>query len=152
VQKFKKNRNRLKNSGAANPMTIGRKPKAIHLRIVDGSHRNTRHGSQERARRLVAKTAKAFGKIAMPEYFKGHAREAWESYIVPCGWLDRSREPAAIMLCELWAEFRFDPPNFKKHSTLRGYMSDLGLTDERNRGGKFIKNFIEEENDEHFGE
>ena len=45
------------------------------------------------------------------------------------------REPAAIAFCELWAEFTDRPAAFPaaKHSQLRAYMSELGLTDERNR-------------------
>ena len=40
-------------------------------------------------------------------------------------------------LCELWQEFRFCPTGFPaaKHGQLRAYMSELGLTDERNRIG-----------------
>jgi hypothetical protein len=50
-------------------------------------------------------------------------------------WLDASREPAAIAFCELWQEFTFAPTAFPaaKHGQLRAYMSELGLTDERNR-------------------
>ena len=60
---------------------------------------------------------------------------AWKKYIEPAGWLDASREPAAIAFCELWQEFRFAPTSFpaSKHGQLRAYMSELGLTDERNR-------------------
>lgn len=56
-------------------------------------------------------------------------------YIEPAAWLDASREPAAIAFCELWQEFRFCPTGFPaaKHGQLRAYMSELGLTDERNR-------------------
>jgi hypothetical protein len=36
----------------------------------------------------------------------------------------------------LWAEFRTSPIRFpaSKHGQLRAYMSELGLSDERNRG------------------
>jgi hypothetical protein len=71
----------------------------------------------------------------MPSYFKRQARAAWQRYIAPAAWLDASREPAAIAFCELWQEMRLAPASFQaaKHSQLRAYMADLGLTDERNR-------------------
>ena len=70
-----------------------------------------------------------------PRQLKGDALAAWKRYIEPAGWLDASREAAAIAFCELWAEFRFAPTSFpaSKHGQMRAYMSDLGLTDERNR-------------------
>jgi hypothetical protein len=66
---------------------------------------------------------------------KGHSLDAWKRYIDPASWLDASREPAAIAFCELWQEFRHGPTSFPaaKHGQLRAYMSELGLTDERNR-------------------
>jgi hypothetical protein len=127
-------------------MINGRKPTPVHLRLITGRHRNTRHGSEEAARRAVQRASKAFGKLAMPRHFEGHAREAWQAYIVPAGWLDKSREPCAILLCELWAEYRAAPRAFKKHKSLTAYMGLLGLTDERNRG----PNIEEDEPDEHF--
>ena len=71
----------------------------------------------------------------MPDYLSGEAALAWTRYIEPAYWLDASREPLAICFCELWAEFRDAPAAFvsAKHVQLRGYMSELGLTDERNR-------------------
>jgi hypothetical protein len=53
----------------------------------------------------------------------------------PAGWTPR--EGAAIAFCELWQEFRDGPRMFPaaKHGQLRAYMSELGLTDERNRAG-----------------
>jgi len=71
----------------------------------------------------------------MPSGMKGEAAKAWKRYIVPAGWLDATREAAAIAFCELWSEFRFNPTGFpaSKHGQLRAYMSELGLTDERNR-------------------
>ena len=128
-------------------MSNGRPPKPVHLRIISGTHRNSRHGSKQNARKAVARSRGAFGKIKMPDYFEGYAREAWESYIRHCGWLDKSREPCAILLCELWAEYRADPKSFDKHTQLRAYMGLVGLSDERNRGPD-----IEEPYDEHFGE
>jgi hypothetical protein len=115
--------------------TKGAKPKAAHLRIVDGTHRNTRHGDVAEAQDAIEKAAAAFGKLKRPKHLKSHAAEAWKKYIEPAGWLDASREPAAIAFCELWQEFRFAPVSFPaaKHGQLRAYMSELGLTDERNR-------------------
>lgn len=113
----------------------GAKPKAAHLRLVDGTHRKTRHGDEAAAKDAVEKAATAFGKLARPKGMKSHALNAWKKYIEPASWLDASREPAAIAFCELWQEFVFAPTAFPaaKHGQLRAYMSELGLTDERNR-------------------
>lgn len=113
----------------------GAKPKAAHLRLVDGTHRAARHGSAEAAKEAVEKAAQSFGKLTRPRHLKGEGLAAWKKYIEPAAWLDASREPAAIAFCELWQEFRFAPTSFpaSKHGQLRAYMSELGLTDERNR-------------------
>jgi hypothetical protein len=130
-------------------MARGRKPKAPHLRLVDGTHRADRHGDATRARETAAKSAASFGPLTKPKYLKRLAGEAWKKYIAPASWLDASREPAAIAFCELWQELRLAPTTFQaaKHSQLRAYMSDLGLTDERRRA-------VEEraEKDEFFGD
>ena len=117
--------------------TRGAKPKAAHLRIVDGSHRPTRHGSLAKAERAAAAADETFGKPVMPAGMKGEGAKAWKRYIAPAGWLDATREAAAIAFCELWQEFRFSPTGFpaSKHGQLRAYMAELGLTDERNRAG-----------------
>ena len=111
--------------------TRGAKPKAVKLRLVDGTHRNSRHGDGQAAREAV------------------EAAAAWKKFIEPAGWLDGSREPAAIAFCELWKEFMFNPTGFpaSKHGQMRAYMSELGLTDERNRGDHGSK----KEEDEFFG-
>jgi hypothetical protein len=116
-------------------MTRGRKPKPPHLRLVDGSHRADRHGDAARIREGISAAAAAFGPVERPKRLTGFAREAWSRYIEPATWLDASREPSAIALCELWAELRTSPAQFPaaKHGQLRGYMADLGLTDERRR-------------------
>jgi hypothetical protein len=113
----------------------GPRPKAAHLRLVDGTHRPDRHGPQMEAAQAVAAAVQAFGKVKRPAYLRGHALSAWRRYIEPADWLDASREPAAIAFCELWDEFMSRPSSFQaaKHSQLRAYMNDLGLTDERNR-------------------
>lgn len=116
----------------------GPAPTPPALRLVEGTHRPDRHGPDD-----VAETAHAaFGEPVMPEHFEGEARQAWERYIAPAWWLDRSREPAAIILCELWAEFRSDTGGFAaaKHSQLRAYLAELGLTDERGRFGTGRRN------------
>lgn len=114
----------------------GVKPKPAHLRLVDGTHRQTRHGAKQAAQEVVAGAMKAFGAPAKPKHLKGEAAAAWNKYIEPASWLDGSKEPAAIAFCELWAEFRFAPTSFpaSKHGQLRAYLNELGLTDERNRG------------------
>lgn len=113
----------------------GAKPKPSKLRLVDGTHRTTRHGDSEEARKSAEIAANGFGNLARPKGMKGEAAKAWKRYIEPAWWLDGSREPAAIAFCELWQEFMFNPTGFQaaKHGQMRAYMSELGLTDERNR-------------------
>lgn len=129
-------------------MAKGRKPKATHLRLVDGTHRTERHGDPAAAQRAVAQAAAGFGPLSRPRYLTGAAKAAWERYVAPAVWLDASREPAAIAFCELWKEMRMAPTTFQaaKHSQMRGYMSELGLTDERKRA----VDPATEERDEHF--
>jgi hypothetical protein len=116
--------------------TRGAKPKAARLRLVDGTHRPTRHGDMAEAREKAERSIEAFGALKKPSGLKGEAAKAWAKYIAPANWLDASREPAAIAFCELWKEFTFNPTGFpsSKHGQMRAYMSELGLTDERNRG------------------
>lgn len=115
--------------------TRGAKPKSAHLRIVDGTRNVTRHGTEEDLRKIADRAIKAFGRPVKPKHLKGEAASAWKRYIEPASWLDAAREPAAIAFCELWQEFRFAPTSFpaSKHGQMRAYMSELGLTDERNR-------------------
>ncbi len=128
--------------------TRGAKPKPAQLRLVDGTHNVTRHGNEAKVRESVEAATASFGKLQRPRGLKGEALVAWKRYIEPAGWLDGSREPAAIAFCELWSEFRYAPAIFpaSKHGQLRAYMSELGLTDERNRAAA-----PEEEKDEFFG-
>lgn len=129
--------------------TRGAKPKPARLRLVDGTNNVTRHGAEGDVRKSVEATESLFGKPIMPTGMKGEAAKAWKRYIVPAAWIDATREAAAIAFCELWQEFRFNPLGFPaaKHGQMRAYMSELGLTDERNRpdGGK------EKQEDEFFG-
>ena len=114
----------------------GARPKAAQLRLVDGTHRTTRHGKAAEAREAAEAAADSFGKLEKPSYLKGQAAWAWKRFIAPAAWLDASREGIAIAFCELWEEFRFNPKGFpaSKHGQMRAYMNELGLTDERNRG------------------
>lgn len=130
-------------------MTRGRKPKAPHLRLIEGTHRDDRHGVASKVRDAAVNHAARFGPLKRPKYLKRLAGEAWKKYIEPANWLDASREPAAIAFCELWQEMRLAPTAFKaaKHSQLGSYMGDLGLTDERNRTIDTGKNEVK---DEHF--
>lgn len=118
--------------------TRGAKPKPAHLRLVDGTRNPTRHGSEDDVRRVAEQSQAQFGKLTRPKHLKGEGAQAWKRYIEPASWLDGSREAAAIAFCELWQEFRFAPTSFpaSKHGQMRAYMSELGLTDERNRLGK----------------
>lgn len=129
--------------------TRGAKPKPAHLRIVDGTTNVTRHGPETEAKKKVAEAERNFGKPVMPAHLKGDAAKAWKRYIAPAAWLDGAREPAAIAFCELWSQFLESPAHFvaAKHGQLRAYMSELGLTDERNRTGTDDK-----EVDEFFGD
>jgi hypothetical protein len=113
----------------------GAKPKPAHLRLVDGTRNVTRHGSEEKLREQVDASVASFGKLERPKGFKGPALDCWKRLIEPATWLDRSRYASAVALCELWQEFKFAPTAFpaSKHGQMRAYMSELGLTDERNR-------------------
>ncbi len=115
--------------------TRGAKPKPAMLRLVDGTRNPTRHGTEKDVRQTAESAAETFGKLVRPKGLKGHGLAAWRKYIEPASWLDGSREPAAIAFCELWQEFRQAPMKFlaSKHGQMRAYMSELGLTDERNR-------------------
>ena len=128
----------------------GAKPKPTHLRIVDGTTNVTRHGRESDQRKAVEKSVASFGKLTKPKGLKSHAAAAWKKYIEPADWLDASREPAAIAFCELWQEFMFAPTAFPaaKHGQMRAYMSELGLTDERNR----VADDGKKEADEFFGD
>jgi hypothetical protein len=114
----------------------GAKPKPAHLRLIDGTRNVTRHGTEKEIREAVEASVQSFGKLTRPKHLKGEGLAAWKRYIEPASWLDAAREPAAIAFCELWQEFRFAPTSFpaSKHGQMRAYMSELGLTDERNRG------------------
>jgi hypothetical protein len=127
----------------------GAKPKPAHLRLVDGTRNVTRHGTEEEIRAAVESASASFGALVRPSGMKGPALTAWKKYIEPAAWLDASREPAAIAFCELWQEFRHGPTSFpaSKHGQMRAYMSELGLTDERNRMVDESKNKAK---DEHF--
>jgi hypothetical protein len=115
--------------------TRGVKPTPAALRLVTDAHNVTRHGSRGKAKETADAAVSAFGKLTQPVGMKGEGLKAWKRYIVPASWLDGSREAAAIAFCELWQEFRFAPTSFpaSKHGQMRAYMSELGLTDERNR-------------------
>jgi hypothetical protein len=115
--------------------TRGARPKAAHLRLVDGTHRTTRHGTVGEARKQAETAVDTFGKLQRPKFLKGEAARAWNDWIQPAPWLDGSKKAAAIAFCELWQEFRDGPRAFpaSKHGQMRAYMSELGLTDERNR-------------------
>jgi hypothetical protein len=113
----------------------GPRPKPAKLRLVDGTHNVTRHGPVDEAKKAADAAVAAFGRLQRPRGLSRKAVKAWHQYIEPASWLDGSREPAAIAFCELWAEFMESPTRFpaSKHGQMRAYMSELGLTDERNR-------------------
>ncbi|MEM1430620.1 MAG: hypothetical protein AAGG09_14285 [Pseudomonadota bacterium] len=115
--------------------TRGVKPKPAALRVVDGTHRTTRHGAQDEAERAADEARGDFGDLVRPKHLTGEARKAWDAWIAPARWLDGSKAAAAIAFCELWKSFRADPAGFaaSHHGQMRAYMAELGLTDERNR-------------------
>jgi hypothetical protein len=109
----------------------GVKPKPAQLRLVDGSHRNTRHGKKEKIEEKIV----LVGKPEMPEDFCPLEAKTWDRYIACCPWLDKYKEAAAIKFCQLWVVSEERGPLFSpaQHGQLRAYMAELGLTDERNR-------------------
>ena len=113
----------------------GAKPKPAALRLVTGTNRPERHGKRSDAETLADQARTAFNPLVKPDHLDGEAAAIWDQLIAPAAWLDGSKFGAAVAFCELWREFRFNPPNFTagKHGQLRAYMAELGLTDERNR-------------------
>lgn len=130
----------------------GARTKLAALRVVDGTHRNTRHGEVDDAKKMVKKERKAFGKPKMPGHLGEIGKEAWRDYIEPAYWLTKARQVSAICFCELYEQFREDPKAFNgaRHAQLRSYMADLGLTDERKRSMDGSQEA--EDTDEHFGD
>ncbi len=116
-------------------MAKGRPPKLPHLRLIEGTHRPTRHGDKAEIKKKAAAAVASFGRPEKPAGLKGEALKAWKRFVEPASWLDGSKEPAAIAFCELWQEFLNDPVGFPaaKHTQMRAYMGELGLTDQRNR-------------------
>ncbi len=116
----------------------GAKPKAAALRVVDGTTNVTRHGPESEQREKAEKSRESFGGLTKPTNLRGSAAKAWKKYIEPASWLDASREPSAIRFCQLWDESQAAPQMFTaaKDGQMRAYMSELGLTDERNRAGQ----------------
>ncbi|QIB36550.1 hypothetical protein [Ancylobacter pratisalsi] len=116
-------------------MAKGRPPKNPHLRLIQGTHRPSRHGAEWSTKQAENGTKSGFGPLKRPPGLRGRVLAAWNQYIAPATWLDGSREPAAIAFCELWGEFKSKPSAFAsaRHTQLRGLMRDLGLNDPRNR-------------------
>lgn len=128
----------------------GAKPKPEKLRLVTGTHNVTRHGAKATTEKTAEICDALFGKLEKPAYLSGEAEWAWDRYVKPAAWLNASRESIAIAFCEIWQEYRSAPSEFpaSKHAQMRAYLSELGLTDERNRGDMPAK----AEKDEFFGD
>lgn len=111
-------------------MARGRKPLPPHLRLIEGTHRDDRHGTVS----ATGETTESRRPVRPGRMSRG-ANAAWRQFIEPAYWLDWSRTVSAAAFCELWAEFRSAPARFPsaKHSQMRGYLGDLGLTDARRR-------------------
>jgi hypothetical protein len=136
-------------------VTRGRKPKPAHLRLIDGSRSTSRHGTEAELRNTIEQSNAAFGALKRPKGLKGSALVAWKEWIEPAAWLDGSRGISARALCELYGEFLDRPTDFpaSKHSQMRAYMAELGLSDERRRSGGLIdKPKSKFFNDEFFGD
>jgi phage terminase small subunit len=120
-------------------------PKPTSLKLIDGTHTTYRNGDAEASRAAVKKAAEHFGKLEKPEHLRGHASDIWDKTIAPAWWLDGSRLTTAIMMCELWAEYRNNPKRFPiaKYTQMRTFLRELGLSDERNR----VTNADQEEDD-----
>jgi hypothetical protein len=105
------------------------------LKLVKGTAKKERVGSFEDLQAKLKLGENIPVKMRRPEHLEGAGLEAWERYIEPMPWIDITREAAATAFCDLWHIFRQDPNNFTaaQHCQLRGYMAELGLTDERKR-------------------
>jgi phage terminase small subunit len=114
----------------------GVKPMPAVLRIVNGTHRRDKHGDIDQAKADIKSSEESFGPLIKPKGLSPEADKCWKRMITPARWLDGSKEVAAQAFCELYAEWSRGPEHFpgNKHGQMRAYMSDLGLTDSRNRG------------------
>lgn len=119
---------------------MARKPP--DLRLIEGTYRADKHGP-------LPKKVKGFAKLKMPTGLSPEAQTAWRSYIKPCVWLDKSKEPLAIIFVNLWVQYLADPAAFTagKMTMLRKLSADLGLTDTRQR-----VELPDDEEDEFFGD
>lgn len=117
----------------------GRKKVPDHIRLVTGNMNTTRHGTEDDIRRRVEEGQNTFGPLIKPDRFgQANNKEAsatWDRYIANAWWLDASREVLAIAYCMLVQELLRKGTKFAtaKHSQLRAYASELGLSDERKR-------------------
>src|SRR3954470_3277091 len=113
----------------------GNKPKPALLHLINGTRNATRHGSEGELVSRVESAIEDFGPLVRPDGLSLEAIKCWNEMIEPAKWLDGSKKLAAAALCELYAEWTMGPRHFaaSKHSQMRSYMADLGLTDERNR-------------------
>ena len=114
--------------------TPGTKPTPTLIRLINGNHNTTRHGTVEELQARIA-AADDFGPLVPPAGLSERAVLCWEEMIRPARWLDGSKMIAAAALCELYAEWQKGPHGFpgSKHAQMRAYMAELGLTDERKR-------------------
>lgn len=118
------------------------------LKLVDGTHRTTRHGRREEVEANARRSAEAFGRLKRPDDLEGAAADIWDQCIAPAWWLDASRMPTVMALCEIWKDFKKSPSDFPqwKHVQMRVYLRELGLTEERNR----ISSGPQEKEDDNF--
>jgi hypothetical protein len=71
-----------------NVVKRGPKPVPAHIRLIEGTARPRRHGSEDQLREQIEASAASFGPLKMPKSFKGEAAFAWRRFIAPAAWLD----------------------------------------------------------------
>ena len=100
----------------------GRKPKATHLHLVEGTHRRDRHGAGD----VMSEPEDA---IARPKGLRGKAAQLWDQFIARAAWLTWADGPKALIWCHLQAEFERKPGEMvaSRIAQLRALGSELGL-------------------------
>src|SRR5258708_6938228 len=98
----------------------GQKPKATHLRLIEG---NAGH------RPLPEGEPAPIGEIEKPPKLNGRAGALWDKFIARAFWLTWADGPKAMMWCHLQAEFERSPAKMvsSRIAQLRALGSELGL-------------------------
>jgi len=98
----------------------GQKPKATHLRLVNG---NAGH------RPIPAGEPVPIGNVEKPAKLPKRQGELWDRFIARAFWLTWADGPKAMMWCHLQAEFEKSPGKMvsSRIGQLRALGSELGL-------------------------